>query len=175
MQSQDVDEALAGGAGRNTRESRPGDPGAKVEDATSSGHERHDTLSDEEQAAHVLVDELLELLGAGLRQACLRGHTCVVDQDVNLRLVLITLGSAAALAVWSAYAFSTAGHIWPLPLTRAALAAISTGILIRASGFPMLKRTFPENLSAYWWVLSGICLAVGALYAWGAALMGTSL
>lgn len=42
--------------------------------------------------------------------------------------VLITLGIAAVLAIWAAYALSAGRHIAPLPLSRPALAAISSSM-----------------------------------------------
>lgn len=88
----------------------------------------------------------------------------------RMRPVLITLGIAAVLAVWAAYALSAVGHIAPLPISRPVLAAISVVFLIRATCFPLLRRAFPENSNTFWWVSSGICLAIGTLYAWGTVL-----
>jgi len=108
------------------------------------------------------------LMGAGERMAR-------AVEAGRLRPMLITLGVAAMLSVGSAYAFSAAGYLGSLPLTRPVLVAISTVFLIRATCFPMLKRAFPENSTTFWWVSSGICLAVGALYAWGTALTWSRL
>lgn len=49
-------------------------------------------------------------------------------------------------------------------------AANSTDFVLRATCFPMLRRSFPENSKLFWRVSSGICLAIGTLCAWGAAL-----
>lgn len=99
-------------------------------------------------------------MGAGERMA--RGA-----EAGKLMPTLVTLAIAAVLGVWSLYAFAGAGVIAPLPLMKAALTAISAVYLGRAFGFPLLKAAFPENSPAFWWVSSGLCLAIGALHAYG--------
>lgn len=88
---------------------------------------------------------------------------------------LITLGISVVLVIWAAYAFSAAGLIDALPLTKLALLAISATLLARSFGFPMLKKAFPENSRNFWLVSSGICLALGTLYLWGIAMKWTRL
>jgi hypothetical protein len=88
----------------------------------------------------------------------------------KMRPTLVTLGIAAVLFLWALYAFAGAGVIGPLPFTRFALVAISLVYLARGLAFPFLRPLFPENSTTFWWVSSGICLVLGALYAVGAAM-----
>jgi phosphatidylglycerophosphate synthase len=80
---------------------------------------------------------------------------------------LITLAIASILLLWALYAFSGAGIIPRLPLTKVALALISVVYLARAIAFPLLKPAFPENSRMFWWVSSSICLVLGLLHAVG--------
>lgn len=80
---------------------------------------------------------------------------------------LITLAIASILLLWALYAFSGAGIIPRLPLTKVALALISVVYLARAIAFPLLKPAFPENSRKFWWVSSSICLVLGLLHAVG--------
>ena len=80
---------------------------------------------------------------------------------------LVTLAIASLLLVWAVYAFSGAGLVPTLPFTRPALLLISGVFLARASAFPLLRPVFPENSTTFWLVSSGICLALGLLYAVG--------
>ena len=101
------------------------------------------------------------LMGAGERMAR-------AAEAGKARPTLITLAVASLLLVWAAYGFSGAGLIRPLPLTNLALPTISLIYLARAFAFPLLRPVFPENSTRFWWVSSGICLVLGALYAVGA-------
>ena len=87
----------------------------------------------------------------------------------RLRPTLVTIGIAGVLAIWAAYAFSAAGLINRMPFERIALPSISAVFLARAVAFPLLKPIFPENSKRFWFVSSGICLGVGALFACGTA------
>ncbi|MEN9493427.1 MAG: hypothetical protein RJA63_3876 [Pseudomonadota bacterium] len=80
---------------------------------------------------------------------------------------IITLAIASILLLWALYAFSGAGIIPRLPLTKIALALISVLYLARAVAFPLLKPAFPENSRMFWWVSSSICLVLGLLHAVG--------
>lgn len=80
---------------------------------------------------------------------------------------LMTLGIAAILGLWSAYAFSAAGLLPRLPLLRVALVAISAVYLLRALAFPLLMASFPDNSLQFWLLSSAICLVIGALHAYG--------
>ncbi len=91
------------------------------------------------------------------------------------RPTLITLVIAGLLFVWAAYAFSGAGVIRELPLSKLALMAISTAYLARAFAFPLLKSAFPDNSARFWLVSSGICLLIGLLHAYGLVAQWSSL
>lgn len=93
----------------------------------------------------------------------------------SLKPALITLAIACVLFVWAGYAFSGAGLVPRLPLTEWAVPLISAVFLARAVAFPLLKPRFPGNSSTFWWVSSGICLAIGLLYAAGAAALWLQL
>ena len=85
----------------------------------------------------------------------------------SARPALITIGIAAVLLVWSAYAFSGAGVIRRLPLLRTALVAISAIYLARAlAPLPMLVAA-PEQVDAFVVWSSLIVLAYGLAYVVG--------
>jgi len=85
---------------------------------------------------------------------------------------VVTVGIAAVLAVWSAYAFSGAGLIPRLPLLRLGLVAITAVYLARAAVFvPALAlKGLPVNAFAVWSSLIvlvfGVVHAVGLRQAW---------
>ena len=97
--------------------------------------------------------------GAGERMARLAEARSVVPADV-------TLGIALILAAWSVYAASAAGLLRPLPLTAAALVAITAVYVLRGLALvpvalmPALRTSF--NLWS-----SAICLAIGLVHAVG--------
>jgi hypothetical protein len=84
----------------------------------------------------------------------------------SVRPALTTLGIAAILGVWALYAASGAGLLRPLPLTAAALVAITAVYVLRglvllpAAAMPALRTPF--NLWS-----SAICLAIGLVHAIG--------
>lgn len=85
---------------------------------------------------------------------------------------ILTLGIAAVLAGWAAYAFSAAGVVRRLPLIRTALVAIAAVLLVR-SGMVVIPSVWaPEHSMAFkiWSSLAcfilGLCFAVGVLLAW---------
>lgn len=80
---------------------------------------------------------------------------------------LVTLAISGVLLLWSAYALSGAGVIATLPFTKLALALICTIYLARAVAFPLLKSSFPDNSTTFWWVSSGICGFIGLVHAYG--------
>lgn len=92
---------------------------------------------------------------------------------------LITLGIAALLATWAAYALAGAGRIRRLPLMRTALVAISAVYLLR--GFVLFPALAVHGASVdafvFWSSLIvlvyGIVYAVGTLRAWPALAGGT--
>lgn len=80
---------------------------------------------------------------------------------------IVTLGIAAILTIWAAYAFSGAGLLPRLPLLRSALIAISAIYLLRAVCFvPAMAMTgAPITQFAIWSSL--IVLVYGLAYALG--------
>lgn len=80
---------------------------------------------------------------------------------------LITLGIAAVLAVWAAYAFSGAGLLPRLPLLRLGLIAISAVYLIRAVVFVPAVIVQTGQAGTFAWVSSAIVLVFGLAYAIG--------
>lgn len=80
---------------------------------------------------------------------------------------VFTLGIAAVLLIWAAYALSGAGVIARLPFTKVALLGITAVYLGRALCFPLLRPMFPENSTTFWLVSSGICLVIGLVHLYG--------
>jgi hypothetical protein len=96
--------------------------------------------------------------GEGMARAAERG---------SARPAVITIGIAAILAVWAAYAFSGAGVIRRLPLIRTALVAISAVYLARALAPLPILLLGPERISPFVLWSSLIVLAYGLAYAIG--------
>jgi hypothetical protein len=90
------------------------------------------------------------------------------------RPTLITLGIAAVLAIWSAYAFAGAGRIRRLPLMRTALVAITSIYLLRGLVLvPALAMNGGRVEPFLWWsslivLVYGLAYAVGTFRAWPA-------
>jgi hypothetical protein len=81
---------------------------------------------------------------------------------------LITIGIAAVLACWSAYAASAAGLLPPMPFLKAALSAITAVYLLRGIGGFFLAALAPGgNSPAFWLWSSAICLTIGIVHAAG--------
>lgn len=80
---------------------------------------------------------------------------------------VITLGIAAVLASWSAYALSGAGIVEPLPLLKAMLVAITAVYLLR--GLVILPLLVGERSKLTPFVVwsSLICLGYGAVHLLG--------
>lgn len=93
--------------------------------------------------------------GEGMARAAARG---------DLRPTLITLGIAAVLAVWAAYAASGAGLIPRLPLLRTALVAITAVYLLRAIAFLPLHYWRPQHSDAFAIWSSAIVLVYGVVH-----------
>jgi hypothetical protein len=100
------------------------------------------------------------VMGAGERMA-------IAAAAGKIQPTLVTLTITSALALWSLYAFSGAGIIGHLPLTRVALPSICAVYLGRAVAFPLLRPAFPGNSNIFWLVSSGICLVTGLLHLFG--------
>lgn len=97
------------------------------------------------------------LLGAGEKMArmALAGHWYPT---------IATLVISAVLLTWSLYAFSGAGVVRKLPLTRWVLLAIGIVYVLRGVAFAPLMSYFPGNSTTFWLTSSGICLAMGVLH-----------
>ncbi len=83
---------------------------------------------------------------------------------------------ATGLFVCSAYAFSGAQLLPPLPLLRPIVAAIALVFLLRGVGFPLLEWLWPgslvrvsgsQGMDTFLLLSSLICFLIGAAYAWG--------
>lgn len=81
--------------------------------------------------------------------------------------ILITLGIAAVLAAWAAYAFAGAGMIRRLPLIRTALVAITAVYLLRGLILAPLLAFRPDRIDAFTLWSSLIVLAYGIVHAVG--------
>lgn len=85
---------------------------------------------------------------------------------------LITVGIAAVLATWAAYAFSGAGLFPRLPLLKLGLAAISATYLLRAVGYIPALFVAGAPVGTFAWVSSAIVLlyavvhVIGTLQLW---------
>lgn len=75
-----------------------------------------------------------------------------------------TLVISGVLLTWSAFALSGAGVIRRLPLTRAALCAITGVYLLRGVAFTPLMAYFPGNSTTFWFWSSTICLVFGLVH-----------
>ena len=80
---------------------------------------------------------------------------------------VMTLGVAAVLAAWAAFAFGAAGVIRLLPLTRTALIAIATVLLMRGALVVVPQVWAPEQTMTFRVVSSAACLAMGLCFALG--------
>ena len=80
---------------------------------------------------------------------------------------IITFVIAAILAMWALYAFSAAGTLPPLPLTRTALVAIAAVLLARAALAFVPSAWTPDQSFAFIAWTSGTCFLMGSLFAVG--------
>ncbi|MGY4396833.1 hypothetical protein ACVWZA_002018 [Sphingomonas sp. UYAg733] len=93
--------------------------------------------------------------GAGEKMARLAEHGF-------WRPAIITIGIAAMLGAWSAYAFSGAGLTPRLPLLRPALIAIAAIYAVRAAALPVMLAAMPDR-SATFLMWSSAIVAVFAI------------
>jgi hypothetical protein len=106
-----------------------------------------------------------DLFGAG-------PHMVRLAEQGSPIATVITLGIAAVLAVWSAYAFSGAGMIPRLPLLKLGLVAISAVYLLRALGYVPALLAAGAPVGTFAWVSSAIVLVyavvhiIGTLQLW---------
>ena len=96
--------------------------------------------------------------GEGMARAAERGAAAPA---------LITLGIAALLAVWAGYAFSGAGLLPRLPLTRTALVLITAVYLLRGLVLAPMLLLKPQLVDAFAVWSSLIVLGYGVTYAVG--------
>jgi len=96
--------------------------------------------------------------GEGMARAAERGE---------LRPVLITLGIAAILLVWAAYAFSGAGLLPRLPLLRTGLVMITAIYLLRGLAPVAILLFRPAAMSPFVWWSSAIVLVYGLFHVIG--------
>ena len=77
---------------------------------------------------------------------------------------LVTLGIAAVLFTWSAYALAGAGVIGPLPFRKAALVAITAVYLVRGVAFAPLVRARGGAITPFVVWSSVICFGYGVVH-----------
>jgi hypothetical protein len=83
---------------------------------------------------------------------------------------VIAAALGTIIAVWAAFAFSAAGIIRRLPLSRLALVLISAVLLARGFGYfivPGAKFWRPDLSLTFMWWSSSICIVMGACFALG--------
>lgn len=96
----------------------------------------------------------------------------VMAEQGSMTPTLLTLGIAAILAVWAAYAFSGAGLLPRLPLLRTGLVVISAIYLLRGLALiPALVINGASVMPFILWsslivLVYGIAYAVGTWTAW---------
>lgn len=77
---------------------------------------------------------------------------------------LVTIGIAVVLFVWAAFAFSAAGLIAPLPLTRTALVAISAVLLLRGLAVPVMQAWRPDLSLSFIYTTAAVCTIYGVIF-----------
>lgn len=77
---------------------------------------------------------------------------------------LVTLGIAAVLAIWAAYALSGAGVLPPLPLLKWCLGAITAVYLVRGLAIVPLVLFAPGQATAFLVWSSLICIGYGVVH-----------
>ena len=96
----------------------------------------------------------------------------VMAEQGSMTPTLLTLGIAAILAIWAAYAFSGAGLLPRLPLLRTGLVVISAIYLLRGLALiPALVLNGANVMPFILWsslivLVYGIAYAVGTWSAW---------
>lgn len=96
----------------------------------------------------------------------------VMAEQGSMTPTLLTLGIAAILAIWAAYAFSGAGLLPRLPLLRTGLVVISAIYLLRGLALiPALVLNGASVMPFILWsslivLVYGIAYAVGTWTAW---------
>jgi hypothetical protein len=80
---------------------------------------------------------------------------------------LVTLGIAAVLGVWAAYALAGAGIIRPLPMLKTALVAITAVYIVRGLGYAPLVLAKGGGVTPFVVWSSLICFAYGLVHLLG--------
>jgi hypothetical protein len=80
---------------------------------------------------------------------------------------LVTLGIAAVLGAWSAYAFAGAGLIGALPMLKASLVGITVVYLVRGVGYAPLILARGGRITPFVVWSSLICLIYGLVHLLG--------
>ncbi|MGH8079757.1 MAG: hypothetical protein ACREP7_04210 [Lysobacter sp.] len=93
--------------------------------------------------------------GEGMARAAAAGHP---------RPTIMALVIASILALWALYAFSAAGAMRRLPLTRTALSLITAVYLVRGVAAPAMTTLFPDRSLNFWIWSSAICLTIGVVH-----------
>ena len=106
--------------------------------------------------------------GAGEKMA-------VLAEQGSIKPTLITSGIVLVLSIWSLYAFSGAGVIFRLPLTRVALILITIIYLVRGVAGLFLIRSPMGRSSVFWAWSSIICLCLAIVHFIGLKQQWTSL
>ncbi len=132
----------------------------------------------------LVIGGVLSLLAALLHIACIFGGPdwyrffgagegmATMAARGSMTPTLITLGIAAVLAIWAAYAFSGAGLLPRLPLLRTGLVVISAIYLLRGLALiPALVVNGGEVMPFVLWsslivLVYGLAYAVGTWTAW---------
>lgn len=91
-------------------------------------------------------------------------HMAKLAEQGSMKPTLITSSIVIVFVIWSLYAFSAAGLITKLPLTRLALILISSIYVFRGvGGFFLIGH--PLGRSAEFWLYSSaICLSLGIIH-----------
>jgi hypothetical protein len=92
--------------------------------------------------------------GAGEKMARMAEASSFIPTIITSLIVLV-------LSVWSAYAFSAAGTILPLPFLKPALLMITSIYLLRGFGGLFFVFKPIENSARFWLWSSLICLLFG--------------
>ena len=80
------------------------------------------------------------------------------------KAALITVGIAAVLAIWAAWAFSGAGLVPRLPLLKLALLGISAVYLVRALGYIPMLAAAGAPVGTFAWISSAIVLVYAVVH-----------
>jgi hypothetical protein len=80
---------------------------------------------------------------------------------------LMTLGIAAMLSVWAAYAFSGAGILPRLPLLKPALIAICGIYAVRAASLPLMLTHLSDRTSTFLYWSSAVVLVFAIVHGVG--------